>query len=315
MNSMLFDDIQLEHLQKTGMRSTDADNKRRSYAQRLNRLGCIRSLVQIPRLNSFDKLDKEMPNFSEVTTYIRGQVALRKMGSVGARGMGLVPILLQGAPGVGKTRYAQQLALVLKVSFHEIAFATTTAAFVLKGSSLQWGEGQPGRVFEILADSVHINPLVLLDEVDKSMRSSFPPINTLYELLEPNQSARFQDEALVPVTLDASHIIWVLTANEPQLIPEAIISRCRVFDVPIPSRDQVGDIAQSVYKDVLKGQPWAKKFEKTLCDEVVDKLSAMPPREMRKVISEALGCAALSGLKAITVDAIATHKKTRKIGF
>ena len=65
----------------------------------------------------------------------------------------------------------------------------------------------------------------------------------------------------------------------------------------------------------LKGQPWAKKFEKTLCDEVVDKLSAMPPREISKTIKEALGWAALSGLRAITVDAITTQRLSRKIGF
>lgn len=315
MNSALFDEAQLEILQRKGMRTIESDNKRRVYAERLNRLGSTRHLVQIPNLNLLDKLSKDMPNFSEVTDFVKGEVALRKFAPAYKRPMGLTPILLQGPPGVGKTRFAMKLAEVLKVEFHEIAFATTTASFVLKGSNLQWGEGQTGRIFEILADCEHLNPLILLDEVDKAIKSNYPPINVLYELLEPSQSVRFQDEALFPLTLNASHIMFILTANEPERIPEAILSRCRVFDIPIPGKNDIRDIAQSVYKDVIAGQPWAKRFEKKLSDEVVKKLTAMPPREMGKVIKEALGCAALKGLKAIPADAINSVKTTKKMGF
>lgn len=313
--AILYDEEQLQAMKKNIIRMSDSDGKRRAYIQRLQLIGSIRSLVQTPTISALDKLDHEMSNFSEVTAYVRGQVALRKMAPRGERNMELTPILLQGPPGIGKTRYAQRLAEVLKVDFHDIAFATTSAAFVLKGTNTQWSEGQVGRIFEILADSEHMNPLVLLDEVDKAISSNYPPINALYELLEPNQAARFQDEAMTPITLNASHIMWVITANEPALIPEAIISRCRVFDVPMPSSEQVSDIAQNVYRELLAGQPWRKKFAATLSADATKKLSTMSARDIRKVINEALGVAAINGHREIKIDAVNSKQPVKKFGF
>lgn len=312
----LFDTTKLESIRTSKFRDgSDSAKKLRLYAERLDKIGYMRELVQAPAISALAKLERDMPNFSEVIIFVRRQIALSRLGPAGERAMGMLPILLEGSPGIGKTRFVQQLAKALRVEFHEISFATTTATFVLKGGSLQWGEGQAGRIFDILADCAHMNPMVLLDEIDKFLTGNYSPVNVLYEVLEPNQAKRFQDEALGDVHLDASRIMWVLTANEPRLIPAAIISRCRVFDIPEPTKEQMRRVAQSVYRDVLVGQPWAFKFERMLRVDVVNKLYAMAPREIRKVIMDGLGWAAERGLNRITPDSIPELDKSKKIGF
>jgi ATP-dependent Lon protease len=275
----------------------------------------MRELVQAPVLSALSKVNHEMPNFVEVTAFIRRQLALMRLAPRGDRPIVILPILLLGQPGVGKTRYAHQIAKAIKVEFHEITFATTSASFVLKGSNLQWGEGQTGRIFEILADSKHINPLVLIDEVDKAITSNYQPINVLYELLEPYQARRFQDEALNGVYLNASYIIWMLTANEPNKIPPAIISRCQVFNIPVPNKKQMFKVAQSIYKSILEEKPWADKFESKLQDDVLNKINSMPPREIRKVLMDGLGRAAELKVNRVLPDSISVVCAKRKIGF
>src|SRR3546814_7389198 len=84
---------------------------------------------------------------------------------------------------------------LLRLHYVAVSMETTTAVWILSGSSQSWNSGGPGIVFNTLAGAPHANPLILLDEIDKAMDSKYPPTNALYRLLEHHTAARFRDEA------------------------------------------------------------------------------------------------------------------------
>src|SRR3546814_10143524 len=95
---------------------------------------------------------------------------------------------------------------LLRLHYVAVSMETTTAVWILSGSSQSWNSGGPGIVFNTLAGAPHANPLILLDEIDKAMDSKYPPTNALYRLLEHHSAARFRDEAFPDIQLDASAI-------------------------------------------------------------------------------------------------------------
>src|SRR3546814_7061620 len=83
----------------------------------------------------------------------------------------------------------EQLARVLRLHYVAVSMETTTAVWILSGSSQSWNSGGPGIVFNTLAGAPHANPLILLDEIDKAMDSKYPPTNALYRLLEQDRKS------------------------------------------------------------------------------------------------------------------------------
>src|SRR3546814_6501090 len=141
---------------------------------------------------------------------------------------------------------------------------TTTAVWILSGSSQSWNSGGPGIVFNTLAGAPHANPLILLDEIDKAMDSKYPPTNALYRLLEHHSAARFRDEAFPDIQLDASAINWVLTANDIERIPLPLRSRMQCFDVPEPNVAQRQSIVAQLYRTLIENEVWGRHFCDTL---------------------------------------------------
>lgn len=302
----------------TRYRDKDDATKVKTILTKLVSSGGQRTLMSFPDdgVAFLDQLQADFPNFSQVINMLRGIHALSEPGEVPK----IPPLLLLGPPGVGKTMFAEALATGLQVPFRVIRMENQQAGAGLVGSADFWSNSKSGAVFDVLTSGDCGNPILVIDEVDKAATDSrYSPINGLYSLLEPGSAKSFCDESLPDVALNASRITWVLTANQRQSIPEPILSRVKVFEIPKPDLNQSLHVASNIYKKVLNESPSIKaRFVAELADEVAHLLAILSPRKMRLSIETALGRAALAGrelLIAEDIDVEVPKDKRQRIGF
>jgi ATP-dependent Lon protease len=252
-------------------------------------------LATLPKdiTDQLEKLRSAFPNCSEVIDFYRQQFSLARLS--GQDTFSANPVLLAGPPGVGKTAFCQALARLVSAPYELISLSGMTAGFVLGGMSSGWAEGKPGRVVETLARSRCANPLVVMDEMDKSRGDKrYDPLGPLYQLLEKETSATFIDEAL-EIAVDCSRIVWAGTANRPELLPEPILSRFTVIEIQRPTPSQMKQVLHSIYQKVRQNHAWGKRFNAALAPAVVSKIinSELEPRLIQRELIAACGKAAL----------------------
>lgn len=282
----------------------------------------VRNLTETPATDPIAELYDRFPHFEEVLDFITDSLALAACGDEGSP-VRIPPILLRGLPGTGKTYFAQELARVLGTHFVERDMSVTSEAWVLSGMDASWKNSKQGVVFDALVHGQTANPVICLNEVDKcSNRGSHnSPISAMYALLEPTSATHFVDE-FAPIALDASRVIWVLTANDGE-IPDPVMSRLEVFEIPEPTREQSRAIAVSVWESVCRTVlPKGHGFAAELGDSVLDAISAMSPRVMRKVLTRAASSAVMKGRKYLLLEDLESSRKryqtkveSKPIGF
>ena len=261
----------------------------KSWYDRMRELGGSRFIIKPSTLAALDELDATSPNFREVTDDLRKSLALAISGREAVQ---FTPVLLLGEPGVGKTHFAKGLASALGTGYEFVPMNSLTAGWILSGASAQWNHARPGRVAQALIRGEYANPLLVLDEVDKAGGDHrYDPMAALYGLLERDTAASFRDE-YIDVDIDASHILWVATANDESAIPEPILNRMNVYSVERPDADGSRRIALLVYQSILDQHHWA--FPTEPAGDVLDKLVGIPPRDMKKLLQDAFGNARMA---------------------
>jgi len=291
-----------------------ANEALRATYEKMLKIGNLRFCVKPNRMPSIDDLIGTLPNFAEPLDDVRKQVALCIETE---DRLELMPILLLGDPGIGKTHFAKQLARLLGTSYHYVAMGALTAGWILSGASSQWKNARPGKVFDALVHGSYANPVIAVDEIDKaSGDSQYDPLGALYALLEHDTAQTFIDE-FAEVPINAGHVIWIATANDAHAIPEPILNRMNVYEIPAPDRDGARRIAQSIYDEIRSAHGWGLRFPARLGDAALDTLQRATPREMRRVILNGFGAARIDGRDEIAaVDLKLDHNARRKpIGF
>jgi ATP-dependent Lon protease len=276
-------------------------------------LGAERFVTTPSTASALDPLYEDCPNFNEVLDDLSRYLGLALAGGAS---FNVMPLLLLGDPGVGKTHFGKRLAAILGTEFEFISMNALSAGFVITGSSSTWKGAKCGKVAERLVRGQFANPVVLLDEVEKATGSTqSDPMAALYQLLEPETSRAFHDE-FIDVDLDASQVFWVLTANSLEGIPSPLLSRMAVYQVPAPTPEQAAGIAQRVYAALLR-ELKLHKMEPELRAAVLERLSDVSPREMRKTLLDGLGFAVASGRAALKLEDIRLRPDPcrRKMGF
>lgn len=266
-------------------------------------------LTEVPEGDVLAELYERFPHFKEPLDFIARSLSLASCGEEG-RPIAIPPILLRGEPGTGKTYFAQELARVLGAHFVERDLSVTTEAFVLAGMDSGWKNSKPGIVFDALVSGKSANPVICLNEVDKASVTGNhnSPIAPMYALLEPTSAERFVDE-FIPVSVDTSRVVWVLTANDGP-IPEPILSRLEVFQIQPPNKEECRAIAKSVWTSICERTlPKGHGFATELGESLLDFMSNVSPRVMRKALTHAASNAAFNGRKFLTMEDLEQSQK------
>jgi ATP-dependent Lon protease len=291
-----------------------ANEALRATYEKMLKIGNLRFCVKPNRMPSIDDLVEALPNFSEPLDDVRKQVALCLETE---DRLELMPILLLGDPGIGKTHFAKQLARLLGTSYHYVAMSSLTAGWILSGASSQWKNAKPGKVFDALVHGSYANPVIAVDEIDKATGDSqYDPLGALYALLEHDTAQTFIDE-FAEIPINAGHVIWIATANEERSIPEPILNRMNVYEIPAPDHDGARRIAQSIYDEIRSAHGWGLRFPGELGEAALDALKHASPREMRRAILNGFGAARIDGRDWIGADDIRLDYGNRRkpIGF
>lgn len=257
------------------------------------------------------------PNFTSVVEHVLAQQALMRTRHAMPRR--LQPMLLLGSPGIGKTSFVQALSAAMCVSHRVVSINTSSAGFCLSGLDRGWATGKEGLVFTLLMQSATLNPLVMLDEVDKSgSNEKSDPLGPLYQLLEMHTARQFRDEFL-GIEVNASFITWVASANTCDSLPLPLLDRFKVFDIAAPDSAQMETIVRNQYAALRKEAP---ALAEALSSDVVDCLRRKSPRESQAALQSAAGMAAMrtegsrSGTVTLKVgDLPAGMPASRSMGF
>ena len=264
---------------------------------------------QLPEnLKVFDDLLEKFPNFEAVINVYKRSSYLAKMGDGSLRAP---PLLLLGEPGIGKTQFTKELAKLLGTEFLELHMETEQNGASLSGSNAFWSNTKPGDIFNLLTKGKYANPMVLVDEVDKVMNVNFNPLAGLYRLLEVETAKTFEDESLRGITLNASGINWLLTANDINQIPEPLLSRVSVFEIKKPTFEQLVIIAKNIYSDFRKEASWGKSFSEILNDDAAEQLAHHEPRKIKSLMEQCFANAAMDKSKSVKAKHIPGAEKTK----
>lgn len=269
--------------------------------------------LKVESLDIFDKLYDELPNFTEVIDFYKGNFILNQTKPKSAGYQVPTPILLVGQPGIGKTHFAEALAKCLATDSYFLDANSITASWVLSGSSPMWKEANIGYIFKYINECKTVSPVVIFDEIDKlSSNKNYDPFSTFHQLLEPLNAKKFRDEFL-NLTFDASKFVYVLSANELNQIPDSLLSRMKVFHIQKPDEAQTRKIAQNIYTQLLDG---SQLYKPQLSEENFAALTQYSPREIKQVLMDSIFSQAVKCSKKIENDLFikSKHEKT-KIGF
>ena len=274
-------------------RSSEArehDSLRATYERMLER-GPERFQMKPSGIPEMAPLYDALPNFTDVLDDVRRHVALSHDSS---DGLEVTPMLLLGQPGIGKTHFAKQLADLIGTGMNLVSMGSLTAGWLLSGSASQWKGAKPGKVFESLVDGRYANPVIVIDEIDKAASDAqYDPLGSLYSLLEHDTASSFVDE-FAEVPIDASQVLWITTANDARGIPNPILNRMNVFEIEPLTPAQSRHIALRLYQSIRAGHDWGSRFDEAPPGDVLDSLSGLVPREMRRALMAAFGNARLA---------------------
>ena len=209
---------------------------------------------------------------------VRARRAQRGLQVVGGRGSGAV-MVLAGPPGVGKTSLGESVARALGRKFVRVALGGVRDEAEIRGHRRTYVGALPGRIVRAIGEAGSMNPVVLLDEIDK-VGSDYrgDPSAALLEVLDPAQNHTFRDHYL-DLDLDLSDVMFLATANVIENIPSALLDRMELVQIDGYTEDDKVAIARDFLLPRQRDRAGLTDDEVVLTDAALRKIAADYTRE------------------------------------
>ncbi|MBA5847484.1 endopeptidase La [Gordonia amicalis] len=209
---------------------------------------------------------------------VRARRAERGLQVVGGRGSGAV-MVLAGPPGVGKTSLGESVARALGRKFVRVALGGVRDESEIRGHRRTYVGALPGRIVRAIGEAGSMNPVVLLDEIDK-VGSDYrgDPAAALLEVLDPAQNHTFRDHYL-DLDFDLSDVLFLATANVIENIPSALLDRMELVTLDGYTEDDKVAIARDYLLPRQAERAALTTDEVTVTDAALREIAANYTRE------------------------------------